>query len=820
MKMTIEPLELIEDLINQENYSQAIDGLEQLIEAYPEILTYYWYLGFIYLLQENEELAQEIWLSIFLQGTMQEVEQWTAELINFLEIKVKENITTKKLGKAKSIYENIVIIQPEYENSQLLSELLDSLYKLATVYGVQQEYEKAIVVYSDILNLSASHSPSWHSLALCFYYLENYLEAESAIQKALEQESSASNFYGLGLILEQQQNYFSAIDIYNKVIELDPNFLDAYITLGNLYYSQRNFDDALDCYQNLLKKSHKIGQPSIRNNVEEIYKIKKHPKGALYLGYVEYASDNYDKAIDFFEEYLTNVNPDIELCLSLGQSYVRTNQTAKAIEFIEQSLEIFPKSLALRVFNQSILPVVFENTEDIQFYRDRYSSLLTDLLEEYLPTALDEADEAFAGINKNNSFYLAYQGKNDLSIQKKYSNYFHQILKVAYPQFCQEKTLSPDINQRKIRVGFASQHLDGLGQLYIGWLKYSDHEKFEFYVYDLSRIEPEKSEPTRDKFKQYSHQMWYLGKEDNLIDLCQKVEFDKLDILIMPEIAVSARVAPLSCLRLAPIQCTTWAHPVTSGSPCIDYFLSSNLMEPEDADQHYSEKLIRLPNLAFPISEREWPRLEKGRGDYEISEEKIVYWCCQSLFKYLPQHDYIFPSIAEHSDRFLFIFIESDHSPIVTNAFRSRLELAFSKFDLNYQSYCHFLPRLNKSDFSRVTQLADIFLDCLSWSGGFTTKEAISNELPVVTLPGELMRARHSYAILKMLDLTVTIASNENKYIDIAVRLGLDASWRQSIKDRIKINKHLIFEDRECVVGLEKFFLEALEKAQNIIPVG
>jgi predicted O-linked N-acetylglucosamine transferase (SPINDLY family) len=70
-----------------------------------------------------------------------------------------------------------------------------------------------------------------------------------------------------------------------------------------------------------------------------------------------------------------------------------------------------------------------------------------------------------------------------------------------------------------------------------------------------------------------------------------------------------------------------------------------------------------------------------------------------------------------------------------------------------------------------------------------------------------------------MLDLTVTIASNENEYIDIAVRLGLDISWRQSIKNRIKINKHLIFEDRECVVGLEKFFLEALEKAQNIIPV-
>ena len=44
-------------------------------------------------MQENEELAQEIWLSIFLQGSLEEVEQWTTELISFLEIKIQENST-------------------------------------------------------------------------------------------------------------------------------------------------------------------------------------------------------------------------------------------------------------------------------------------------------------------------------------------------------------------------------------------------------------------------------------------------------------------------------------------------------------------------------------------------------------------------------------------------------------------------------------------------------------------------------------------------------------------------------------------------------
>ena len=47
----------------------------------------------------------------------------------------------------------------------------------------------------------------------------------------------------------------------------------------------------------------------------------------------------------------------------------------------------------------------------------------------------------------------------------------------------------------------------------------------------------------------------------------------------------------LGCLKLAPIQMTSWGHPDTSGLPTIDYFLSSELMEPENAQENYTEKV-------------------------------------------------------------------------------------------------------------------------------------------------------------------------------------------------------------------------------------
>ncbi len=68
------------------------------------------------------------------------------------------------------------------------------------------------------------------------------------------------------------------------------------------------------------------------------------------------------------------------------------------------------------------------------------------------------------------------------------------------------------------------------------------------------------------------------------------------------------------------------------------------------------------------------------------------------------------------------------------------------------------------------------------------------------------MRGRHSYAILKMLGVTDTIANSEAEYIGIAVKLGLDQTWRDSIIERM-VDRHFnLYNDKTCVVALDAFF--------------
>jgi predicted O-linked N-acetylglucosamine transferase (SPINDLY family) len=67
-----------------------------------------------------------------------------------------------------------------------------------------------------------------------------------------------------------------------------------------------------------------------------------------------------------------------------------------------------------------------------------------------------------------------------------------------------------------------------------------------------------------------------------------------------------------------------------------------------------------------------------------------------------------------------------------------------------------------------------------------------------------------------MIGVTETIAETEAEYIEIAVRLGLDNKWRQVIRDQITANKHRLFNDRECIKGLENFFQETIQKYSKI----
>jgi predicted O-linked N-acetylglucosamine transferase (SPINDLY family) len=103
----------------ERNYEQVVQLYEQAIEAEPEVVSNYWYLGLAYLLQQQEELAQTTWFFAMAEGTDSEIAQWTQQLTEILEIEAQRQVLIHDLENNYLIRQNIREINPDEINNLL-----------------------------------------------------------------------------------------------------------------------------------------------------------------------------------------------------------------------------------------------------------------------------------------------------------------------------------------------------------------------------------------------------------------------------------------------------------------------------------------------------------------------------------------------------------------------------------------------------------------------------------------------------------------------------------------------------------------------------
>lgn len=457
--------------------------------------------------------------------------------------------------------------------------------------------------------------------------------------------------------------------------------------------------------------------------------------------------------------------------------------------------ELFPSNYRFKILKYLLLPIIYDNQAKIVGYRQEFIRGLQALIQETSLETDENQKNALVGIGSLTNFYLPYQAENDRELQSQYGKLVYKIMAANYPQWVVPVSMSPLRANDKIRIGYVSAYLHAYsGTLWLtGWLRYCDRTRFEVYCYYTGNT----PDAVTQQFQDYSDVFYH--SPGNLEDVCEQILRDQLHILVFPEIGMDPQIRQMGGLRLAPVQCVAWGHPVTTGLPTIDYFLSSELMEPEKAQDHYSERLIRLPNIGVAYPKPYIPPRVKSRSDFQLREDGVIYLCCQAPFKYLPQYDWILAEIARRVPQAQFLFLRGD-------LLKPRLNRAFAEVGLRSEEYCVFRAIPERLDYLMINLVSDVYLDTFCWSGGNTTLEAIACCLPIVTCPGEFMRGRHSYSFLKMLGVTETIAENQVDYVKIAVKLGVDSAWRREIGERMAQRLDYLYEDRACVAGLEAFY--------------
>jgi predicted O-linked N-acetylglucosamine transferase (SPINDLY family) len=627
---------------------------------------------------------------------------------------------------------------------------------LGNARRAEGKHAEAASHYRRAITLDPGNASVHAALADTLMQLGDFAEARASFERAIAfRPDAAVLHYNLGNALKTEGRLAEAAACYERAFALKPDYANAHLNLGNVRKEQGRIDDAIACYERAAAL-----QPDLAN--------------AHY---------------------------------NLGVLLQDQGRMEEACERHRRALAIDPHhGMAKLAMCVAQLPVIAESEADVSRQREAYATALEGLCEDAAASA--EARRRLAeGLGAAQPFFLAYQGRNDRGLQSRYGGLVCDIMGERFPPAAAPAPPRPG---EPIRVGIVSGFFWNHSNWKIpikGWLSQLDRRRFELYGYYLDQRQDDATLIAEGLCRRFVRGPLPLNRWR------QEILADRPHVLIYPEVGMYPLAPLLAAQRLAPVQCNSWGHPDTSGFPTLDYYLSSDLMEPADADEHYTETLVRLPNLSIyyePV-EVEPARLE--RAALGLRPDATVYWCCQSLFKYLPQFDAIFPRIAQGAGDCQFVFLETRKGRHVTNLFLERLGRAFTAFGLDARRHCVVLPYLPRERFHGAMACCDVFLDSIGWSGCNSALESLGRDLPIMTLRSGLMRGRHSAAILEMMDLPDLIADGVEDYIAIAVRMARDPAWRQEMRRRTAASKHRLWRDRTCITALETFLEQAVRRA-------
>ena len=677
--------------------------------------------------------------------------------------------------KAMSCYEKTIQIQPN--NSAAFNNLGSTHKELG-------EYQKAMSCYEKAIQIDPNYADAYYNLGIIFNKLEEHQKAKNCYEKAIQiQPNNSAAYNNLGIILNELEEHQKAMSCYEKAIKIQPNNSVVFNNLGSTYKELEEYQKAMSCYKKAIK---------INPNYVNAY---------FNLGIILNKLEEHQKAMNCYEKSI-QINPNyIDAHNNLGILYNQLGEHQKAINCFEKAIKIEPENLTSHWLSMNTFPIIYKNFEEIEHYRERFIKsikkvdLLLDNKSKYSKKQLINS------INSCTNFYLHYQGKDILELQKHYAHLIEKITQGIYQEFHKER--KKNISSKYIKIGFVSSlfKIHTVTKLFKNWILKLDQKYFKRFVYYAGN----KFDHNTNEIKENVDYFFNHTDVDRLIN---QISQDNLDVLIYLDIGMKPIIQILSSLRLAPIQCNTWGHPVTSGLKNIDYFFSSELMEGQNSQKHYSENLIMLPNLGINY---DFPDLSNIKKINILKRPNTtVFLNLQSLFKLLPQDDHIYLDILKKNSNCCFWFIDGKKNSIISSIFKERISRLFKKEGYDFEKYSYFHPRCSQEEFFGLVEESDIILDSFNWSGGNTSLEAISLNKPIVTYPSDFMRGRHTCAILKILNIEETIATSKKNYVEIAVKLANDKNFRNLVVNKIKKNKNRLFNDDKPLKFLEEIIRKKL----------
>jgi protein O-GlcNAc transferase len=649
----------------------------------------------------------------------------------------------------------------------------------------QRDLDAAVRFAERSVTVDPKFAQGYNNLGILFSDAYRLEESEHAFLRAISLKPDyARAFTNLAATLLRLERFLDSVEAASKSIALQPDYAHAHYTRGAALFHLARYDESLAALERAVTLD-----PRIADAWMVAARIFKH-------------RSLIDKAEIALARVLALTPHRADARVTLGEVLWNKNRFAEALAHWQAVSAEAPHKLEPQLRAALSLPGIYRDADDVESARQGVVNGLAHLREKSATFSAMPTKDLLREIQFNN-FFLAYQGRDDKAIQRDYADFVAALLSPRMPQFF-APLVAKSVPKPRIRVGFVSGLFYGstVGNYFASWITDLPRDAFEVIVFHTGERSDAVTKAISDRADKFSQGDLTLEK------LAAAVRSEDLDILVYPELGMDAKLFALSAMRLAPVQVCAWGHPMTPGHRNIDYYLSCAEMEPENAQQHYSEKLSLLPGMGTRYATPAMPAndtAQKKREDFLLPADKILYLLPQSLFKIHPDNDALITALLKQDPNGVLVMFAAPYEAW-TQAFVTRLSHAFGKAGVATAGRVKVLPSMSHDDYKRVNQLCDVMVDTLYWSGGNTSLDALAMGLPMVTLRGEFMRGRQSAAMLSLMGLDELIAKDEADYLRIALRLGADTVYRRSMADRIAENRGKIFNDPRPIAALAEFF--------------
>jgi protein O-GlcNAc transferase len=672
-----------------------------------------------------------------------------------------------RLAEAVAYYQQAIAARPAYGRAH---------FNLGNTYLAAGQLQAAVAAYQEAVRLRPDQAEWQYNLALALKQMGDGQPAVAALQQAVAiQPNYVEAHIALAELLRDQQRINPAIQHFQQAAQLRPEDGNLHFQLGYLFSYQGQMDAAVHHYQQAAQLQ--PGSAEVRNN----------------LGIAVQATGRIDKAISHFQEAIT-LNPRFaNIHRNLGLAEKMRGNVPAAHAAYQQSLALEPADSLLRLEMETLAPFILASNEAIDRYRAGLEATLDRFLNQPFPIDLTQLHLGEACP----PYVLVYQGHNDRPLKEKWAQLFHGRLPAGEPQPGQERP----------HLGFVVTHVhEGVfARSLKGILNRLPVQRFRLtIVCNRAAV----AQFLKDSLANPAINFLVIPQQlDQAADAIRRANFD---LLYYWEIGTDATNYFLPFFRLAPVQCTSWGWQVTSGIPQVDSYISSRLLEPADADDHYSESLVLLNTLLTHYERPPVPERPPAPAHYGFRDGQHLYFCAQSLLKIHPDFDPLAADILRRDPAGALIFVGLD-DPYPATLLRDRLQQTMP----DVMERVHILPRLREHEFLGLLSLADVVLDTRHYGGVNTTYQALAAATPIVTWPGAFQRGRYTAGAYQKMGLLDCVADSAESYVSKALQLGTDKAYRQQISRHIREASPVLFGDEQAAVELADYFDEAVARVRD-----